>query len=205
MQAQPSASGLCPLWSWQRRLPTRRGLRRFRASLEAAIHDALAMVAEAAPATAVEDIPHSGNMAVLGAACAVCEGRCCKAGDTHAFLTARELASQLARGPPVSAEELLDAYMALLPDRSYEGSCVYHTERGCALPRPMRSDVCNQYRCPELADLAYRLQTAPAPRILIAAVKDGEVRRAVIVEEDRVIARHPAPDERSIVAVSETR
>ncbi len=168
-----------------------------RASLEAAIDGALAIVAET-PAIA-GDANDAPVPPTLGAACAVCNGRCCDRGSTHAFLTAEDLASKLARGPAASAEALLDSYMALLPERSYEGSCIYHGERGCALPRWMRADICNRFRCAELDDLADRCATATASRALIAAVKDGEVRRAVVVEGGDVIACYG--EERSSAAL----
>jgi hypothetical protein len=116
------------------------------------------------------------------AACGVCGGRCCWQGDTHAFLTPRDLAAKFAQAPPASPAAAVAAYMERLPERSYEGSCVFHARDGCALPRRMRSDVCNGYRCPGLAAFAAAVQAAPAAPAYVAAVHAGEVRRGLLLD-----------------------
>lgn len=154
-----------------------------------------ALLAKALAAASKMDAPLSASAeppaapavrAALEAGCRVCEGLCCETGGNHAYLTAEELAGKLARDPSLTAEALYAAYVAHLPERSYEGSCVYHDAAGCVLPRPMRADICNSYRCRGLAELAAALEEAAVPRAWVAAVADGStVRRAVLIEEGR--------------------
>lgn len=153
-----------------------------------------ALLAKALVAASEMDAPRSasaepstgpGIRAALEAGCRVCEGLCCETGGNHAYLTAEELAGKLARDPSLTAEALYVAYVAHLPERSYEGSCVFHGAEGCALPRPMRADICNSYRCRGLAELAAALEEAAAPRAWVAAVAYGTVRRAVLMEDGR--------------------
>jgi hypothetical protein len=41
------------------------------------------------------------------------------------------------------------------------GSCVNHTGDGCSLPRSLRSDTCNRWRCLPLQALDRRLEAGP--------------------------------------------
>ncbi len=78
--------------------------------------------------------------------CAACQGACCHAGGTHAFLTAPRVEEILARDR-VPAKDLRRYYEEMLPERSVGGSCVFHTQTGCALPRDRRAYKCNEYEC----------------------------------------------------------
>ena len=59
---------------------------------------------------------------------------------------------------------------------------MYHTSVGCALPRAMRSDICNRYECAGLAELArtFRERAAggrPLRRAFLAVVEDQALAR----------------------------
>ncbi len=113
---------------------------------------------------------------LLAAVCAVCRGFCCLYGGArHAFIDARTLADFRARHPEMFDEEAAAAYLGYLPLRTYEDSCVYHTEAGCALPRAMRARICNAYEC----------------RGLREARQDGntDARACVVVRHDNRIVR----------------
>ena len=69
------------------------------------------------------------------AGCTACRGDCCKLGDTHAFLKPYRLEKLIDRGEENALETALERYAGYLPEESVEGSCVFHTARGCALPR----------------------------------------------------------------------
>jgi hypothetical protein len=99
--------------------------------------------------------------AVSGRACAGCQGHCCLSGGTHAHLTERTIWRYHAAHPTKSPAEVLEAYLARIGPRTYEGSCVYHGRHGCRLPRDMRADLCNQWFCAELREFR---ADAPADR-----------------------------------------
>ena len=82
---------------------------------------------------------------VLAQICAACRGACCHAGGTHAFLDAERIAALVDRMGGVNP--VREAYRRHLPARSVLGSCVFHTEQGCNLPREMRGELCNRYEC----------------------------------------------------------
>ena len=83
-------------------------------------------------------------------ACSLCMGGCCCIGEEHAFLKKETILRYLSGNPHQKPEEVLDAYMAYLPEKTFEDSCVNHKETGCSLPRNMRSHVCNDYACDSL-------------------------------------------------------
>lgn len=138
----------------------------------------------AAELAAVEDATDTGATPlgnILGAACGTCGGECCTAGGTHAFIRAGSLervrAQRQAEGEVVTAAGLEAAYAAYLPARHYRGSCVYHTPDACALPRAMRSNLCNRYLCGGLTQLSRALASTGADSAYVAAADSVNLRR----------------------------
>ena len=120
--------------------------------------------------------------ALLGAACAMCGGRCCRHGGEQAYLTPLTVRRWLDAHPGAGPEAAVTAYAAHLPPTSVAGSCVYHTSAGCALPRAMRSSTCNTFLCDGLTALraAYAARAAagrPVRRAFLAVIEDDEVAR----------------------------
>lgn len=97
-------------------------------------------------------------------ACSLCRGGCCSIGETHAFLKKETLLCYISRHPDLNPSQILDSYMAYLPEYSFEDSCVNHTETGCTLPRNMRSAVCNDYVCNPLNKLRRLSNQTPLPK-----------------------------------------
>jgi len=83
--------------------------------------------------------------------CAQCRGHCCREGGDHGYLTAQTMAR--VRSLPPEGTSVLDHYMSFVPSRSYKDSCIFHTARGCALDRELRSDTCIRYLCRPLRDV----------------------------------------------------
>jgi hypothetical protein len=54
--------------------------------------------------------------------------------------------------------------MEYLPEKSFKDSCVNHTEKGCSLPKNMRSHVCNDYLCDPLNNLRELFTQTPLPK-----------------------------------------
>lgn len=122
------------------------------------------------------------TLPVVANACALCGGRCCHSGGDHAWLdapTLRRVAADLGVPPPA----VIAAYLEHLPDRSHQGSCVYHGATGCHLPRAMRSDTCNAFYCDSLATFV-RGWRAAAGECIVAACGGADPRRLAAVDGD---------------------
>ena len=150
------------------------------AEAESARQDALWALPESLP-----ELP-----AILGASCGACRGECCTAGGTHGFLhedSITRVRAQLTEevgpdGPDAITPESLEAlYAGHLPARHYRGSCVYHTTAGCALPRALRSNLCNRYVCGGLAQLTRALVGAVQATAYVAAADSVHLRRVALV------------------------
>jgi len=96
---------------------------------------------------------------LVRAACAACRGSCCESGGDHAYLYPDHFRRFLRKNPGKSKEQILGDYLSRLPAMNYQNSCVYHGEAGCALPRELRSNLCNTFLCGDLEEL---LQAQPA-------------------------------------------
>lgn len=101
--------------------------------------------------------------------CTQCRGGCCAQGADHAYISAVSIRRQLDADPDLTAHELLNAYLTRLPPASIAGACINQTSTGCALPRELRSDICNGYFCAELKDLqqAWDTQDKQPERLLV--------------------------------------
>lgn len=117
----------------------------------------------------------------FGQACATCRGACCGAGGEHAFLDANALAQVRARdGAPPDDEALRTAYASHLPARHYRNGCVYQTRRGCALPRPLRAPICNNFECSGLREIRQVVRRHEGPIAVAASAGDDPVRVAIV-------------------------
>jgi hypothetical protein len=127
---------------------------------------------------------------VLGS-CATCRGSCCTSGGTRAFLTAdavhRVRAQQVTLGEDAPAPAAITAlYVEALPAEHYDGSCVFHARLGCALPRQLRSNLCNRYQCGELTQLSRALQATGATRAFVGAATGSRLERMAAIGIDGV-------------------
>ncbi len=129
---------------------------------------------------------------VLGASCATCRGECCTAGGTHAFLRDDSLVRVRAQfaedGMSLTQSELAERYARYLPVRHYRGSCVFHTTSACALPRSMRSNLCNRYVCGGLTQLTRALDATGAQSAYVAAADSSHLRRIARVSAGGAVA-----------------
>ena len=126
---------------------------------------------------------------LLAAACATCRGSCCRRGGNHAYLGPENIGRYLGQHPELSPREGLAEYLARVPDRSFEDSCVYHGPTGCGLPREMRSETCNRFYCPGLQQLRDDLwQGAPARAFLAVCGERHFVSGTFLDAEERPTA-----------------
>jgi hypothetical protein len=123
---------------------------------------------------------------VLGRACGHCQGKCCRTGRDHAYLTVPVLRRYRQAHPEQGPEEVLEAYIGRIGSKTYEGSCVFHEPGGCSLPREMRSDTCNRYFCPDLDDLRAVLSSDTPARAFVASVHDETTDVIAPIYGDRI-------------------
>lgn len=97
--------------------------------------------------------------------CGLCRGGCCAQGGDEAYLSVETLRRQLAAAP-TDAAGLVERYRDHLPERHMQGSCVNHTEVGCALPRELRSRICNRYFCGGLEGYRKTAGVGAAPPVV---------------------------------------
>jgi hypothetical protein len=109
--------------------------------------------------------------AMLRRGCAACRGRCCQYGGDHAYQNVDALAAYLRRRPELRPRQVLAAYLSRLPNRSYEDSCIYHTETGCALPRDMLAPTCETFYCEALRGLLERFAAGTAKEVIFFAME----------------------------------
>ena len=143
--------------------------------------EATAALADACPdpnaSTAATDLD-----AILGRSCATCRGECCTAGGDHTFLREDSLLRVRGQDDSLDQSALLASYASYLPTRHYRGSCVYHTTEGCALPRAMRSNLCNRYICGGLTQLKSALQESGSTMAFVGAADSVHLRRLSLID-----------------------
>jgi hypothetical protein len=121
------------------------------------------------PASSVQPGLDGFATRVATAACTLCKGWCCKNGDDDGFLDEATLARAW---PDMTADAIIHMYVERVPDIGYEGSCIFHGEKGCTLPRHFRSNVCNVYFCGGLHAFIQSDEKA-GPTIVIAGELDS--------------------------------
>jgi hypothetical protein len=127
---------------------------------------------------------YPGALPVLAATCATCGGFCCLLGETHAFLDVPTLRRYMQQNGTEDVREVEAAYAGYLPRESYENSCVYHTETGCALPPEMRSDVSVRFSCGELDAVLERYYEDGRRRFFLASMDEDQVLRYRFVDTE---------------------
>jgi thiamine kinase-like enzyme len=122
----------------------------------------------------------------LTAFCRVCQGKCCEDGlENDAFLSVSALRNIFNREAFASATSMHAEYIDLLPTESISGSCLYHTDKGCSLPRRLRSETCNKFVCGKAKDFLTAIKiTNPAQTVLVSHHEDFESSRYELLESN---------------------
>jgi len=170
-------------------LPEQR-VAKFRRHLEAAVAESEALTLEEAEieaqrvAAADRKQDPQPQFAEL-AACAACRGNCCNAGGEEAFVSAATVKLLRHRNPQMQESEILDAYLSRMPKRSYEDSCVFHAEPGCALPRELRADICNEFFCHALQRIRSRCASLrKSETVVLVSMGDDDHRVDSVIRPD---------------------
>jgi len=82
--------------------------------------------------------------------CTMCKGGCCASGKEHAYLSVFSIRRYMDNNPDLSADDILNLYISYISPESINNSCINQRVSGCALPRELRSDICNGYYCDPL-------------------------------------------------------
>jgi hypothetical protein len=118
--------------------------------------------------------------------CAVCRGTCCHLGKVHAFLDTAAIRRFILRSTLTDPLKIVYAYFAYLPEKTVSDACVYQTEQGCTLPRWMRADICNAYRCKGLAQAEELIRRDDTNRLFVVVRKDNRITRSAFVQDYRI-------------------
>jgi hypothetical protein len=120
---------------------------------------------------------------IFSDACAICRGSCCiPGGDTDAYIKVDTLLRYMHQHPELQQHQVLEKYLSCLPKKTYEDSCVYHTEFGCALSRDMRAETCNSFACDGLIEIREHAIDTKSTRFFIAAMKGEDILRSAFVD-----------------------
>lgn len=118
-----------------------------------------------------DETPHPAR---LDAACALCQGHCCLPGGlANAFLSVAEIDRYRRRSTNATPEAARYVWLDRLPDETVLLSCVFHGDRGCTLPRALRSSTCNDLICRGQSRLAAGDDDRPC--VYVAAPRDRPV------------------------------
>jgi len=160
------------------------------------IEPAAAAVSDVAgPVVPVQTPDPPAVSALLARICAVCGGFCCFYGGTrHAFLDSETLRRTAQAQTGIAAGDVPTQYLDHLPPLHFEGSCVYHTESGCALPRRMRAHICNAYECRGLTDARETAGAARHGRAFVVVRHDHRIIRSAFVDGSGIRAYTPGGD-----------
>jgi hypothetical protein len=71
-----------------------------------------------------------------------------------------------------------------VPERSVEHSCIYHGEHGCALPRELRSHICNSYYCQPMQEWIGRPTRTTAPLTAVIILHEDRAVRSILIDEE---------------------
>lgn len=126
---------------------------------------------------------------LLSALCTACAGNCCSRGlKNFAYLNTADLRSVQMSHPELSDDDVVDHYIAQLPDKHADTGCLYQGKRGCALPRDMRSFTCNNYLCSHAqraADRGFAMTSQNEP-VLIVSVDDEHDHHFTLFGKDQL-------------------
>jgi len=143
--------------------------------------------APSAPLNASVAAPPSPAQAAIGRACAQCQGSCCRSGGDQAYLTVAAIRRFMDAHPNLRPREVLAAYMDRVSNKTYKGSCIYHSTKGCGLSAEMRSDTCSLYFCDGLKEFRRDVDDTKAVKVFFASASEGVIHRAVFVDEGAVV------------------
>ena len=133
----------------------------------------------------------------MAATCETCQGSCCSYGGNYNAYLKKDAIDRAARYLGTrSLHQVIQAYIDHVPDQHVNQSCFYHTRKGCALPREMRSTTCNEHQCSALKSLSNLMgKLDPETALLVVAGAYQAPERAVAVSRSAVALLDLSSDE----------
>jgi type VI secretion system protein VasG len=107
-------------------------------------------------------------------------------GKEHAFLDAAAIRRFILFSALTDPLEIVYAYFAYLPEEAVIDGCVYQTILGCTLPRWMRAEICNVYRCKGLKQAERLVRRHDTRRLYVVVRKDNRISRSAFVQAHRI-------------------
>jgi hypothetical protein len=154
-------------------------VRRLRRHLLVVLRGSPTSTAFERPVSPVWPEPEGFVACVARAACAMCEGWCCKNGEDDGFLDEQTVARVRHSQETLTARAVLRLYVERVPEAGYQGSCIFHGKQGCTLDRSLRSAVCNSYFCGGLHD--YMASGGPATPVTVIAGEGDKLRTSPVL------------------------
>jgi len=136
--------------------------------------------------------------------CGICKGACCHLGNEKAFLDTAAIRRFIALSDISDPQEIVYAYYGHLPQFAVADACVYQTDMGCALPRWMRADICNSYRCQGLKQAESTNRQAGSPRLCVLIRRDNRTIRSAFIREHEIFHYPSIPSSLQSSASMET-
>jgi len=100
--------------------------------------------------------------------CTMCKGGCCASGKEHAYLSVFSMRRYMDANPELTSDDILNLYASHIGSESVSESCINQTTSGCALPRELRSDICNGYYCDPLKKYHENMMQTDIPKVVLA-------------------------------------
>jgi hypothetical protein len=122
--------------------------------------------------------------------CSICKGACCHLGNEKAFLDTAALRRFIKISGLSDPLEIVYTYYGHLPKSAVADACVYQTDRGCALPRWMRADICNSYRCQGLQQAEKMNRQRGSRRLCVLIRRDNRTIRSAFIRNHEILV-HP--------------
>jgi len=121
------------------------------------------------------------------AICTACQGDCCRMGvGKNAFIERHVVGRMIKDEAQLTSEDVANRYLNYVPDKHVVGSCFYHGQKGCELPREMRSDICNGYTCGSVRNMLRHIEEAQSENVLCIAGEGSDFRKATRVTDREV-------------------
>jgi hypothetical protein len=117
----------------------------------------------------------------LAAACSTCRGFCCRKGGDSAYIDATTIARVRYEHPELNSSEIAAAYVHAVPESSVGGSCIFHGDQGCTLPRDFRATICNDYFCGALEAWLGKYSPQTSQAVAAVVIRDSQVIRSAQV------------------------
>ena len=105
--------------------------------------------------------------------CIMCKGGCCCSGQEHAYLSTFNMRLLMDKKPEWTGEDIFNLYSEKISHEIMQNSCINNTAEGCALPRELRSDVCNSYYCYPLAEYQKEMQASKKLLSVVAVQRES--------------------------------